>query len=51
MPLTLKGPMMLKQVFLHGFDPNNLGTGHKDGFIEFAISPVKQLPGSYKAET
>ena len=26
-------------------------TGHKSGFIEFAISPVKQLLGSYKAET
>ena len=26
-------------------------TGHKNGFIEFAISLVKQLLGSYKAET
>ena len=43
--------MIIKLVLLHGFVPNNLETGHKNGFIEFAISLVKQLLGSYKAET
>ena len=39
--------MMLKTSFLHGFDPINLEMGH----IEFTTSLVKQLLGSYKAET
>ena len=30
-------------------DPNYWDS-HKNNFIEFDISPVKQLPGSYKAE-